>query len=91
MHQKIPLITARLLNSGCFNHLSDNEVSALHHSIMYTKSSASSNVLLHLIDYWHKADFSENDTSFALLQECNIVLQSIGMSLVENNVEEVYE
>ena len=91
MQQKIAEISAKLFGSGCFGHLPDEELSAIQHCIIQTKQHASRNMLLRLVAYWYKADFAENDTAFALLQECNIVLQNVGMHMIEHATEELYE
>ena len=75
--------TRKLLQYGIFNHLSDENISVLHHMII--QSSDSEIIKKRFFEIWRKGDFSENFTHMQLLQETNFLLQKNGESGIEEN------
>ena len=75
--------TRKLLQYGIFNHLSDENISVLHHMII--QSSDSEIIKKRFFEIWRKGDFSENFTHMQLLQETNFLLQKNGERGIEEN------
>jgi hypothetical protein len=75
--------TRKLLQYGIFNHLSDENISVLHHMIF--QSSDSEIIKKRFFEIWRKGDFSENFTHMQLLQETNFLLQKNGERGIEEN------
>ena len=74
-------VTARLLNSGVFNHLEDQEISILK-TLMLKFQRGQMQVARKIISYWYKADYYNADRPEVLLQDVNTNLQSIGYPLI---------
>ncbi|MDB5230502.1 MAG: hypothetical protein JWN76_1307 [Chitinophagaceae bacterium] len=74
-------VTARLLNSGVFNHLEDHDLSILK-TLMLRFQRGQMQVAKRIISYWYKADYYNADLPEVLLQDVNSNLQSIGYPLI---------
>ena len=74
-------VTARLLNSGVFNHLEDHDLSILR-TLMVRFQRGQLQVARRIVSYWYKADFYSADVPEVLLQDVNTSLQSIGYPLI---------
>jgi hypothetical protein len=72
-HNKTILsLTTDLLANGGFNHLKDDQVSALHHLIFRLKESLNGIQQNLLLTFWNNADAA--NVPPALLYRCNTVL-----------------
>jgi hypothetical protein len=77
-------LTTNLLAYGGFNHLKDDQVSALHHLILRLKEPLSRVQENLLLTFWSNADAAVLPA--ALLYRCNTVLQQRGC----NPIGELY-
>ena len=81
-HNKTILsLTIDLLANGGFNHLKDEEISALHHLILRLQEPLSIVQQNLLLTFWNNADAA--NISPALLYRCNAVLQQRGRNPIE--------
>jgi len=88
LHTKTVLsITIDMLAHNAFNHLRDDEISALHHLIIKMRDPLTSIQQNLLLTFWNHADTRELPP--ALLYRCNIVLQQLGRSPLEVVVMEM--
>ncbi len=69
-------LTIDLLASGAFNHLRDEEISALHHLIVRLREPLSNVQQKLLLTFWNHAD--AGNLSSGLLHRCNTILQQLG-------------
>jgi len=91
MHNKIIELTREMLSGGIFNHLSDNEISRLHHCILQGKEAFFPQLPELLISYWYQGDYFSSDVSPRFLHQCNEYLQSIGRPMIETFDEVSFE
>jgi len=80
-HQTILSLTTDLLANGGFNHLKDDEISALHHLILRLQEPLTSIQQNLLLTFWKNADAA--NIPAALLYRCNAVLQQRGYNPIE--------
>jgi hypothetical protein len=81
-------LTVDLLANNAFNHLRDDEISALHHLILKLQEPLTEIQQNLLLTFWHHA--YTGDLPAALLYRCNTVLQQMGLNpLEEVMVEEM--
>lgn len=74
-------LTTDLLANGSFNHLKDDELSALHHVLLKLRGSASHIHQQLLLTFWNNADATQ--VPQALLHRCNMVLMGCGRMPIE--------
>jgi hypothetical protein len=87
-------LTIDLLANNAFNHLKDEEISALHHLILKLQEPLTT-IQQNLPDrqagllltFWNHA--YTGDLSAALLHRCNTVLQQLGRSPLEEVMMEM--
>jgi hypothetical protein len=75
-------LTTDLLASGAFNHLKDDEISALHHLILRLKEPLTLVQQNLLLTFWNHAD--AGNLSSGLLHRCNTILQQLGRQPIED-------
>jgi hypothetical protein len=75
-------LTTDLLANGSFNHLKDDEISALHHIILKLQGSLSAMQQNLLLTFWNNADVYSIPP--ALLYRCNMTLLQFGRPPIEN-------
>jgi hypothetical protein len=75
-------LTTDLLASGAFNHLKDDEISALHHLILRLKEPLTLVQQNLLLTFWNHAD--SGNLSSGLLHRCNTILQQLGRQPIED-------
>ena len=81
-HNKTILtLTIDLLANGGFNHLKDDEISALHHLILRLQEPLTNIQQNLLLTFWNNADAA--NIPAALLYRCNAVLQQRGRNPIE--------
>ena len=81
-HNKTILtLTTDLLANGGFNHLKDDEISALHHLILRLQEPLSIIQQDLLLIFWNNADAANIPP--ALLYRCNAVLQQRGRNPIQ--------
>jgi hypothetical protein len=79
-------LTTDLLAHGGFNHLKDEEITALHHLILRLQEPLTTIQQNLLLTFWNSADAA--NLPAALLYRCNAVLQQHGRNPIEElNVE----
>lgn len=84
-HQHTVLsLTTDLLAHGGFNHLKDDEISALHHLILRLQEPLTTIQQNLLLTFWNNADAANIPP--ALLYRCNAMLQQCG----RNPILELY-
>jgi hypothetical protein len=83
MQQQNPILslTIDLLANGGFNHLKDDEISALHHLILRLQEPLTLIQQNLLLTFWNNADAA--NLPAALLYRCNAVLQQRGRNPIE--------
>ena len=83
MLQQNPILslTIDLLANGGFNHLKDDEISALHHLILRLQEPLTHIQQNLLLTFWNNADAA--NLPAALLYRCNAVLQQRGRNPIE--------
>ena len=74
-------LTIDLLANNAFNHLKDEEVSALHHLILKLQEPLTPIQQNLLLTFWNHA--YTGDLPSVLLHRCNTVLQQLGRSPLE--------
>ena len=74
-------LTIDLLANGGFNHLKDEEISALHHLILRLQEPLTVIQQNLLLTFWNNADAANIPQS--LLYKCNAVLQQRGRNPIE--------
>ena len=74
-------LTIDLLANNAFNHLKDEEISALHHLILKLQEPLTPMQQNLLLTFWNHA--YTGDLPAALLYRCNTVLQLLGRSPLE--------
>ncbi len=74
-------LTIDLLANGGFNHLKDEEISALHHLILRLQEPLSIVQQNLLLTFWNNADAA--NIPAALLYRCNAMLQQRGRNPIE--------
>ena len=74
-------LTIDLLANGGFNHLKDDEISALHHLILRLQEPLSIIQQNLLLTFWNNADAANLPSS--LLHRCNTILQQLGRNPIE--------
>lgn len=79
--------TKKLLHAGIFSHLTDENISVLHHLIM--QSSLQNLNKKRFFEIWRRGDFSEHFENMHLLQETNFILQKNGEYIIEENFLEL--
>jgi hypothetical protein len=75
-------LTTDLLASGAFNHLKDDEISALHHLILRLKEPLTVVQQNLLLTFWNHVD--AGNLSSGLLHRCNTILQQLGRQPIED-------
>ena len=80
-------LTIDLLANNAFNHLKDEDISALHHLILKLQEPLTQIQQNLLLTFWNHADTS--GLSQALLHRCNTILQQLGRSPLEEMVLEM--
>jgi hypothetical protein len=75
--------TRRLQYQGIFSHLSDQEISNIHHLILSDDEGANSHKKF--IRVWRMGDYSSEFTRLHLLQETNFLLQRFGERMIEED------
>ena len=83
MLQQNPILslTIDLLANGGFNHLKDDEISALHHLILRLQEPLTHIQQNLLLTFWNNADAA--NLPAALLYRCNAMLQQRGRNPIE--------
>jgi hypothetical protein len=74
-------LTTDLLANGGFNHLKDEEISALHHLLLRLQEPLSIIQQKLLLRFWSNADAANIPP--ALLYRCNAILQQRGLMPIE--------
>jgi hypothetical protein len=74
-------LTVDLLANNAFNHLRDDEISALHHLILKLQEPLTVIQQNLLLTFWGHA--YTGDLPAALLYRCNTVLQQMGLNPLE--------
>ncbi|MBS1510131.1 MAG: hypothetical protein JST86_04775 [Bacteroidetes bacterium] len=74
-------LTIDMLANGGFNHLKDDDISALHHLILRLKEPLTRVQQNLLLTFWNNADATNLPP--ALLYRCNTVLQQMGRNPIE--------
>ena len=80
-------LTTDLLAHNAFNHLKDEEISALHHLILKMKEPLTSIQQNLLLTFWNHA--YTGDLPASLLHRCNTVLQQLGRNPLEEMIVEM--
>ncbi len=80
-------LTIDLLANNAFNHLKDEEISALHHLILKLQEPLTSIQQNLLLTFWNHA--YTGDLPAALLYRCNTVLQQLGRNPLEEVMMEM--
>ena len=80
-------LTTDLLAHNAFNHLKDEEISALHHLILKMKEPLTSIQQNLLLTFWNHA--YTGDLHAVLLHRCNTVLQQLGRNPLEEMIMEM--
>ena len=80
-HKTILSLTIDLLAHNAFNHLKDEEISALHHLILKLQEPLTVIQQNLLLTFWNHA--YTGDLPAALLYRCNTVLQQLGRTPLE--------
>ena len=80
-------LTVDLLANNAFNHLKDEEISALHHLILKLQEPLTYIQQNLLLTFWNHA--YPGDLPAALLYRCNTLLQQLGRSPLEELVIEM--
>lgn len=80
-------LTTDLLAHNAFNHLKDEEISALHHLILKMKEPLTSIQQNLLLTFWNHA--YTGDLPAVLLHRCNTVLQQLGRNPLEEMIMEM--
>jgi hypothetical protein len=76
-------LTTDLLANGGFNHLKDEEISALHHLLLRLQEPLSIIQQNLLLRFWSNADAANIPP--ALLYRCNAILQQRGLQPIEES------
>ena len=84
MKDSILSMSATLLNSGVFNHLSDAEISRMHSLLLTNHLQASTEQMIPLVRYWYMGDFWSAQDAQHLLQKSNEYLQYLGQPPIES-------
>lgn len=79
--KQILSLTTDLLAHNAFNHLKDEEISALHHLILKMKEPLTAIQQNLLLTFWNHA--YTGDLPASLLYRCNTLLQQLGRSPLE--------
>ncbi len=88
LHNKTILsLTIDLLANNAFNHLRDDEISALHHLILKLQEPLTPIQQNLLLTFWNHAN--TGGLSPALLYRCNMILQQMGRPLLEEVMLEI--
>ena len=85
--KQILSLTTDLLAHNAFNHLKDEEISALHHLILKMKEPLTSIQQNLLLTFWNHA--YTGDLPASLLHRCNTVLQQLGRNPLEEMMMEM--
>ena len=85
--KNILALTTDLLAHNAFNHLKDEEISALHHLILKMKEPLTHIQQNLLLTFWNHA--YTGDLPAFLLHRCNTLLQQLGRSPLEEMVMEM--
>ena len=80
-------LTIDLLANNAFNHLKDEDISALHHLILKLQEPLTPIQQGLLLTFWNHA--YTGDLPAALLYRCNTVLQQLGRHQLEEMLMEV--
>ncbi len=80
-------LTIDLLAHNAFNHLKDEDISALHHLILRLQEPLTPIQQGLLLTFWNHAYTGELPP--ALLYRCNTLLQQLGRNPLEEMMEEV--
>jgi hypothetical protein len=80
-------LTIDLLANNAFNHLKDEEISALHHLILKLQEPLTAIQQNLLLTFWNHA--YTGDLPAALLYRCNTVLQQLGRNPLEEVMVEM--
>jgi hypothetical protein len=79
--------TRKLLQFGVFDHLTDQDISVLHHKVMQNQLDAVSRQLF--IKLWRKGDYTSDFSKMQLLMETNLLLQRNGQMMIEEDFQEM--
>ncbi len=79
-------LTIDLLAHNAFNHLKDEEISAIHHLILKLQGPLSPIQQNLLLSFWNHA--CTGGLSASLLHRCNTILMQYGRCLLEETVRE---
>ena len=80
-------LTIDLLAHNAFNHLKDEDISALHHLIVKLQEPLTAIQQGLLLTFWNHA--YTGDLPAALLYRCNTLLQQLGRNPLEEMMVEV--
>ncbi len=80
-------LTIDLLANNAFNHLKDEEISALHHLILKMQEPLTTIQQNLLLTFWNHA--YTGDLPASLLHRCNTVLQQLGRNPLEEMLMEM--
>ena len=80
-------LTIDLLAHNAFNHLKDEDISALHHLILKLQEPLTPIQQTLLLAFWNHA--YTGDLPAALLHRCNTVLQQLGQGPLEEMMMEM--
>ena len=86
-NKTILALTIDLLANGAFNHLKDDEITAMHHLILRLKEPLSNVQQNLLLTFWYHADIST--VAASLLYRCNTVLYQHGRQPLEELTSEM--
>lgn len=84
MKNAILSMSATLLNSGVFNHLSDAEISSLHRLLLTNHLQPVSEQMIPLVRFWYIGDYWNAQDAQRLLQKSNEYLQYFGQPPIES-------
>lgn len=85
--KQILSLTTDLLAHNAFNHLKDEEISALHHLILKMKEPLTTIQQNLLLTFWNHA--YTGDLPASLLYRCNTLLQQLGRNPLEEMMVEM--
>jgi hypothetical protein len=75
-------LTSNLLAGGAFSHLTDEEVSGIHHMVLRLQQPLSTEQVQIMLGFWQYADVAT--ISSALLHRCNAMRYQFGLPPMED-------
>ncbi len=78
-------LTIDLLANGAFNHLQDDDITAMHHLLLRLNEPLTTVQQNLLLTFWNHAAIT--NIPFPLLYRCNTILQQLGRSPLEEHAD----